>query len=161
MTKLRLLTIPFILFSIFTLTACETQQQRYAKAIFSVFEQIDDVAKQRKEKYPEDFKPHESNDFYYSGLNNIDLTKCPADFQEAFLKYISSFYKAKNLIEEYDNNAGFYKFTDVLSIGASSLGLSNGSTRWDKKETARATIGDAWLQLKQIALRYGVQYKSE
>lgn len=161
MKKLGVLTTVISLFLLFALTACETQKQRYANAILDVFEQIDDVKKERSEKYPEGFKPHESNDFYYSRLYDIDLTDCPEDFQEAFLKYLAAYYRIKKLVEEYDNNAGLYKFADILSIGASSLGLSDTTTRWDKKEAARAEMVDIWIKLKQVGLKYGAQYKSD
>ena len=148
---------------VFVLTACETQQQRDQKAIHSVFEQIYQSSHELSENI--DAKKmdwYKAQQLYRSQLSNIDLLECPADFQSAFLDYLDTYSDTVQIIHKRQQNQWTYGFFDALHVLGSVVGLSKEATPFiNQKDEHIERFEAAFMEMKKVALRYGVQYKSE
>ena len=84
-------------------------------------------------------------------MQNIDLLKCPTEFQDAYLKHCYAWADLVPLVEKYDGFSG--------SLMAFVEGLS-GQYKGDiELARIRKNIADTVYEVERISLRYGVQAK--
>lgn len=80
---------------------------------------------------------------YSTTLRNFDLSGCPQDFQDAFLKHAYAWGTFANVAES------------VAGIKGIVRGF-NGADAEPEIQRAQKEITDTWLEVDQIARRYGV-----
>ena len=83
------------------------------------------------------------------GPRKIDLTRCPSDFQQAYIKHIYSCSELPPLLEKYDGVGG--AVTAVLEGLADKF---EGDKEWKR---ITKSISDTSREVEVVALKYGVQ----
>lgn len=84
-----------------------------------------------------------------AALTAVDLTACPPDFQEAFLRHRDAMRDYCTLSDQYGGWAG--------RLGGVAELWTTGKNPSDRFKAATDLINERRLQLERIALRYGVQ----
>jgi hypothetical protein len=80
----------------------------------------------------------------YAGiLRNIDLSECPQDFQQAFLKHAYAWSNLATVAESTSGLTGFFR-----GLGGTDVA--------PEIQRAQREISDTWLEVDRIARTYGV-----
>jgi uncharacterized protein YceK len=132
-------------------SSVQAKRQRYADAITAVLardKQLSDWAVTEIEKGA---NAPAVLQLCVDEMRKIDLTGCPAEFQQAYLKHVYAWSEVPPLMRKYEGVRGF--FTALLEGAAGTYDGDAEAKRIQKG------IRDTLLEVETIALRYGVQQK--
>ncbi len=124
-----------------------------AAAIDSVFKQMEKfLLAGYEESKKDDFAAGQN---YSANLESIDLRSCPADFQQAFLRYKLAIIEFGDYVAKRQGVGGKIR---VIAEGAgAALKGESPRTLTAEPDRLQGNIRKAQFELESIAIRYGVQ----
>jgi len=136
----------------FLICGC-SKEQNYQSEIVQVYRQINNAYSVWQQEEKAHDGPFDSGmaTKYINTISGIDTSRCPPDFQEAFLAYLNA---ERTRTASLESTRGFVNFTtSILTL----KGLN--PAEYAKAKQGMAVLNNAVNNMKAVAAKYGVQFK--
>ena len=131
--------------------AAEAQRAVFARAIDNVIQQDKAFSREIQSTigtWEQIWGASEQVNLYAQFLRNLDLSQCPPDFRDAFLKHAYAWTKVATAVESASGVTGFMR------------GLGGVDTTAEVN-SAQREVADTWYEVDRIARGYGVMSASQ
>lgn len=134
-----------------SLTTGLSEKDRFAMAIKKVLELDNRIGNAGDNAIAKGGGLRSTSQAMVDEMRKIDLTKCPPDFQRAYMKHIYAWEQLPPYLSKYEGfSGGLYALFEGLS------GIHDGNAEGGRLYGA---IKETYHEVETIALAYGVQFR--
>lgn len=142
------------------LAAIQREQARMRSAMEAVMAKDRELSARQRTRVSEGAKPADAIATYASAVKNLDMSQCPSEFREAYLRHANAWQDmAAQLAKEPDGVV-----EGVLQGFLNSLGgeFDGGAARMQRERDSRyQSIKSTWVEVEAIAVRHGARLNGQ